>query len=57
MELGGGLRYADPVRGLALETRARALLAHEDGGYEEWGLSGSPDAGPGQVGPWTGAAA
>ena len=32
---------ADPVRGLTLETRARALLAHEDGGYEEWGVGGS----------------
>ena len=50
MELGGGLRYADPVRGLALETRARALLAHEDGGYEEWGLSGSLTLDPGRLG-------
>ena len=50
MELGGGLRYADPVRGLALETRARALLAHEDGGYEEWGLGGSLSLDPGRLG-------
>ena len=50
MELGGGLRYADPVRGLALETRARTLLAHEDGGYEEWGLSGSLTLDPGRLG-------
>ena len=50
MELGGGLRYADPVRGLALETRARALLAHEDGGYEEWGVGGSLALDPGRLG-------
>ena len=50
MELGGGLRYADPVRGLAVETRARALVAHEDGGYEEWGLSGSLTLDPGRLG-------
>ena len=50
MELGGGLRYADPVRGLTLETRARALLAHEDGGYEEWGVGGSLALDPGRLG-------
>ena len=50
MELGGGLRYADPVRGLSIETRARTLLAHADGGYEEWGLSGSLALDPGRLG-------
>ena len=50
VELGGGLRYADPVRGLTVEARARALLAHEDGGYEEWGLSGSLQLDPGRLG-------
>ena len=50
IELGGGLRYADPGRGLTLETRARTLLAHEDGGYEEWGLSGSLSLDPGRPG-------
>ena len=50
IELGGGLRYADARRGLTLETRARALLAHEDGGYEEWGLSGSLSLDPGRLG-------
>ena len=50
IELGGGLRYADARRGLTLETRARALLAHEDGGYEEWGLSGSLALDPGRLG-------
>ena len=50
LELGGGLRYADSVRGLIVETKARALLAHEDGGYEEWGLSGSLALDPGRLG-------
>ena len=50
MELGGGLRYADPVRGLTVETRARALIAHEDGSYEEWGLGGSLALDPGRLG-------
>ena len=51
VELGGGLRYADAVRGLTVETTARALLAHEDGGYEEWGLSGSLATGSGPARP------
>ena len=50
VELGGGLRYADPVRGLTVEATARSLLAHEDGGYEEWGLSGSLQLDPGRLG-------
>ena len=50
LELGGGLRYADSVRGLTVETKARALLAHEDGAYEEWGLSGSLALDPGRLG-------
>ena len=51
VELGGGLRYADPVRGLTVEATARSLLAHEDGGYEEWGLSGSLQLDPGPARP------
>ena len=50
MELGGGLRYTDAARGLTVETRARTLLAHEDGGYEEWGLGGSLALDPGRLG-------
>ena len=50
VELGGGLRYADPALGLTVEAAARALLAHEDGGYEEWGLSGSLQLDPGRLG-------
>ena len=50
MELGGGLRYADAALGLSVETKARTLIAHEDGGYEEWGLSGSVSLDPGRLG-------
>ena len=50
VELGGGLRYADPLRGLTVETTARTLLAHEDGGYEEWGVSGTLQFDPGVLG-------
>ena len=50
IELGGGLRYADPVRGLTVEATARALLAHEAGGYEEWGMGGSLQLDPGRLG-------
>ena len=50
VELGGGLQYADPALGLSVEATARALLAHEAGGYEEWGLSGSLQLDPGRLG-------
>ena len=50
VELGGGLRYADPLRGLTVETAARTLLAHEDGGYEEWGVGGTLQFDPGVLG-------
>ena len=40
LELGGALRYSDPAHGLTMEAKARALLAHEDGGYKEWGVGG-----------------
>ena len=39
IEVGRGLAYA--VGQLAVEGKARALLAHEDTEYEEWGFSGS----------------
>ena len=39
LEIGGGLGYA--AGALAVEVRARMLLAHQDTEYEEWGFSGS----------------
>ena len=48
MELGAGLGYADPSRGLDMALRAHGLAAHAEEGYGEWGISGTlrlvPDA-------------
>ena len=41
VDLGGGLAYADVQSGLGLELNARALLAHEDENFREWGVSGA----------------
>ena len=49
IEAGGGLRYADPAKGLTLEGRARTLLSH-GGDYEEWGVSGLVRIDPGSAG-------
>ena len=39
LELGAGMRYA---RGpITIEGQVRALVAHEESGYEEWGASGA----------------
>ena len=48
LEIGGGLGYA--AGPLAVEVKARALLAHEDTEYEEWGFSGSIAYRPGSDG-------
>ena len=37
LEVGAGLRYMAGT--LSIEGRVRALVAHEDSGYEEWGAS------------------
>ena len=46
LEAGAGLRYA--AGALTIGAQVRTLVAHEDSGYEEWGVSGSvrlaPDA-------------
>ena len=39
LELGGGLAWINPVRGLRIEGFGRALLAHE-GDIDEWGAGG-----------------
>ena len=49
VEAGGGLRYDNLANGLAIETRARTLLAHS-GDYEEWGVSASIRLEPGARG-------
>ena len=41
VEAGMGLAWSDPARGLTSDLRLYGLAAHESGGYEEWGASGS----------------
>ena len=48
VEVGGGLRYASA--GLTIRVNARGLLAHAEGDYEEWGVSGSVRLAPGEEG-------
>ena len=49
MEIGGGLRYADPATGLTVEGRARTVPIHS-GDYREWGVSGLVRVDPGAAG-------
>ena len=49
LELGGGLRYADPATGLTVEGRARTVPVHS-GEYREWGVSGLVRLDPGAAG-------
>ena len=46
VEIGAGIRYAGGT--VSVEASVHTLVAHEEGGYEEWGASGaihvSPDA-------------
>ena len=39
LEVGAGLRYV--AGALTVEGQVRTLVAHEDSGYEEWGVSGA----------------
>ena len=48
LEVGGGLGYS--AGRLSVEVNARALVAHEDTEYEEWGFSGSLAYTPGKDG-------
>ena len=41
VEVGGGLRFSDASRRVSLQLNARALLAHSESEYEEWGLGAS----------------
>ena len=50
VELGGRITYANPETGLSLEANVRALVAHEDSNYEEWGASGALRLVPGARG-------
>ena len=50
VELGVGLAYADPLRGLDMALKVRGLSAHAQDGYGEWGVSGSLRLAPGAAG-------
>ena len=41
VDLGGGLAFAAPKQGIALDLRARGLVAHEAAGFREWGAGAS----------------
>ena len=41
LELGAGLGFTDPSRGLDMALRVHGLAAHAGDGYREWGVSGS----------------
>ena len=40
-DIGAGLSWSDPARGLSADVRARGLLAHEADGFSERGFSGT----------------
>ena len=39
LEVGGGIAFVDPARGLSMSMDARTLAFHEDGNFKDWGLS------------------
>ena len=41
LDVGGGLLWSDPRRGIAAELRARGLVTHESSGFRERGVAGS----------------
>ena len=49
VEVGGNLRYAS-AWGLSIEASLRALVAHEEQDYREWGASGALRFDPGRQG-------
>ena len=41
VDIGGGLAWSDPQRGLSAEVRGRSLLSHAASGFRERGFSGT----------------
>ena len=41
LEIGGGLVWTDPERGVGIDLAGRTLALHKDGDFEDWGLSAS----------------
>ena len=50
LELGAGVGYADPSRGLDFALRVHGLAAHAEDGYSDWGVSGQLRLVPGGSG-------
>ncbi len=50
LEVGAGLGYADPSRGLDMALRVHGLAVHAADGYDEWGVSGQISLVPGDAG-------
>ena len=50
MEVGAGLGWADPSRGLDMALKVHGLAAHAEEGYDEWGVSGQLRLVPGGAG-------
>ena len=50
LELGAGLGFADPSRGLDMALRVYGLAAHAEDSHREWGVSGSLRLVPGAAG-------
>ena len=48
IDVGGGLAWSDPQRGLSAELRGRGLVSHESQGFRNRGISGSFAWDPGQ---------
>ncbi len=50
VDIGAGLAWSDPVRGVEAQASARGLLTHAAGGFREHGLAGAGLVGPGAAG-------
>ena len=50
IEIGGGLVFANPRRGVKVEARGRVLMAHQEEDFKEWGASVSGQYGKGPDG-------
>ena len=50
LELGAGLGFADPSRGLDMALRVHGIAAYAEDGYSEWGVSGQLRLAPGAAG-------
>ena len=48
LDLGGGVEWSDPARGITAEASACGLLTHEAGGFRDRGLAGALSWDPGQ---------